>query len=1013
MKTKQPKAICYQTQNNEYLDLIKCSMMRILLIILLSGAFVQSRAGGTPVYTITSGATTLTIRNYATNNYGLGIQMGNTYYEQTKPCAVEVVTTGGAAAWITGYYSSAVSLGNNTYKCVGTKTSTNGSVFSFTDTISLVSTGIFQIKRNVKVTTAKTSDAGFSTRLIFAQTTTSAMTDYDFFAPGVWYKDNVSVADNALATDLTDYYYWFREDRLPLPVFMLRKKSDGSTLSVCHKDPDGSTFTGEDGLNRVIDSRLKFASIGMQNNTQPSIGILFPGSEGERTGIYGMSTTKRWAYRSNPVTLNYTQRYTLALSLTSETSFDNALKNTWINYYNMFNPSLYSCDLNQIYLDQLALINNYWSTINNSAGFPFRVKIDGTVNAADYNWNMGFVGMELPNGAILLREGINSNNTTMISRAEQVIDWWANNSLTSTGCPRTWYDPSPQTWRSTYPTYTRVVGDGMDGMLWAWNFEKKRGVNKPNWLNACYRVANWLLTKQNADGSFPRAWDYITDNVVYSDKTNTSHVIPFLVDMYKVTGNVNFKNAAINAGNYIYTNTYQNFQYVGGTPDNPNVPDKEAVSMALRAFLSLYDTDNQTKWLDAATQAAYYYETWVYAWNVPIPADDAGATYPKNRTTTGLSIIATGNNGADSYAAIDAFNFYRMYLYKGDAHLLQIAKFLLRNTKQAVNWDRNNPISGFGAWGILEEAQSVMIPRGHGVGYYLPWQTYNLIEPFVLFWDAFQADTYDIATIDALANKATLHSNYSTSRNFISSGSESVVNGGIYIIVNRNSGKVLDVAGESLNNGGNIQQWQYLGKNSQHWQAVSDGNGYFELVAQNSNKCADVEGSSLNNGANISQFTPNFANNQLWSIVNVGGGYWKIVNKNSGKVMNVDNSSVSNGANVSQYTDNSTANQQWLLISISQQQQSIKGFAIENDLNNNKSKAILYPNPAQNELIISNDISDLQLEIINCNGQKLFQKNRLLGTTQVVDLTHFERGMYVVKLTKRNGSTVCEKFLKL
>jgi len=984
------------------------TLLKWLLTLIFTATFVQSQAGGTAVYTITSGATSLTVRSYGTNNYGIGFAMGATYYEQTKPCAIEVVTTAGVATWITGNYTSATDMGGGVYKCIGTKTSANGSVFTFTDTYSLASFGLFQVSRNVKVTSANALDKGFSSKLTLAQITTSAMSDYDFFVPGVWYKDNADVGDASLATDMTDTYFWFREDRLSLPLFMIRKKSDGVTFSICHKSPDASSFTGEDGLNRIVDSRMKFASVGMENNTNPSIGIIFPGSEGERTGVYGMSATKRWALRSNPVTLNYTQDYTLALRMTSETNFDTALKNTWIAYFSMFNPPLYSPNLTTVYNDQLALLNTYWKTINGSYGFPFRVNINGTAADADYNWDMGFVGMEIPNAAILLREGINAGNATMRSKAEQTLDWWANNSITSTGCPKTWYDPTPATWRS-YDTYTRVVGDGMSGLLWAWNFEKKNNVDKVNWLNACYRVANWLVSKQNTDGSFPRAWNYTTNAVVYSEKTNTSHIIPFLVDMYKATGNIAFKNAAISAGNYIYTQVYQNFKYIGGTPDNPNVPDKEAASMALRAFLALYDVSGGVaQWLDAAKQATFYYETWVYSWNIPIPADDANASYPKNRSTTGMSLITTGGNGADSYASIDAFSFYRMYLYTADAHLLNMSKLLLQNTKQAVNWDHSNPIAGYGAYGLVQEATDFMINRGHGVGYYLPWQTYNMIEPFVLFWDAFGAGTYDIATIDNLANKTTLNNTYSTTRNFVSSNSESIVDGSIYIIVNRNSGKVLDVSGESLLNGANIQQWDYLTKTSQQWKAVKVGTN-FELIAQNSIKCADVEASSLNNSANISQYTITNANNQLWTIGGVGGGYWSIVNVNSGKAMDVEGSSTINGGNVSQYTYNGTPNQQWLFVKVTTTLKSATDLFTSGNKEN--PKLIMYPSPASNQLIIENFDPYSKIEIFNSFGQKMYQ-DQLKGTSKEINVTLFDKGMYIVKFTDDQGSSLTQKFLK-
>ncbi len=909
---KHPPDSATRVQFRHFLgDLFKTFL---LAAICLASSSIQVRAGGTPVHTITTGGTSLTIRSYGTNNYGVGIQMGSTYFEQAQPCNLNVVKTDNTDAWISAPYSSVQDMGNWVYKCTGTSTSASGSVFTFTDTYSLYVFGCFQVVRKVVVTGASPNDKGFSTRLAFAQTSNSTMADYDFFAPGIWYKNNADVNAYALASSMGQNYFWFREDRMPLPLFMMRNKASGATFSVCHKNPDAATFWGEDGLDRVIDGRMKFASIGMENNTNPLIGITYPGSEGERTGIYGMSTTNRWALRSHPVTQGYTQNYTLAMRLYGESDFPSAMKNTWIAFYSMFSPTLYSVNLTTIYNDQMALLNNYWKSINGSSGFPFLIPLNGIANINDYSWNMGFVGMGIPNAAILLREGLNANNATMISRAEQTLDWWADNAINPGGTPRTWYDPNPQSWRTTYPTFARVVGDGMSGMLWAWNFQKKRGVQRVKWLNAAYNAANWLVSKQALDGSFARSWDLNTGNVLHTEKTNTSHVIPFLADMHKVTGNPLFKTAALNAGNYIFANTHQNFRYVGGTPDNPNVPDKEAASMALRAFLALYDLDGQGKWIEAAKQAAYYYETWVYSWKVPIPPATTGTTYPINRSTTGLSLIATGGNGADTYAAIDAFNFYRVYLYTGDSHLLQMSKMLLQNTKQAINWDRAAPLPGYGAYGIMMEALNVMIPRGKGVDVFLPWQTYNMIEPMVLLWDVFGAGTYSISTIDGLANKVASHNNYSATRNFASSNSESIVPGNIYYIVNRNSGKALNVTNGGTGDNVNIDQTTFNGTAAQEWRVVDAGGGFFQLVAQCSGKCADVAWASLDNGGDILQFTANGGTNQHWTIANVGGGYWKIVNRNSAKAMDVEGWSVADNANVSQYTDSGTPNQQWLFI---------------------------------------------------------------------------------------------------
>lgn len=895
---------------------IKVVFSFLLIFIMLSQITSIADAEGTAVHTINSNQATLTIRQLQTNQYGIGVQLNNTttYYEQNQPMAVEVVNSSGNATWLTGAYSAVQDMGNGSFKCTGSIQSANNSVFHFTDIYKAEdNSGAFEMSRTVKVTTANSNDKGFSTRFAIQRPVTSSMNDYDFFVPGVWYKNNQDVNNVSLATDYSDYYYWFREDRMPIPMIMLRQKNNGATLSITHKNPDASTFKEEDGLNRIIDSRLKFASLGMENNNQPLVGMLFPGTEGERTYIYGTSTAKRWALRSNPVTANFTQNYTAVIRLTATSDFVSAMKQDWQSNYNMINPAIYNCDLNKIYLDGVNILNRYWAVKNGVPSFPFSVNLNGVANS--YDGQMGFISQWIPNAWILIREGYNANNPTMRSRGEQIVNWWADNSLTGTGCPRTWWDTNSNSWRS-YDTYIRVACDGFGGMLSAWNEGMENGTNHQSWLNACAKFGDWLITKQAADGSIGRAYNYNTNQVTDSGKTSTSHMVKYLVDLYMITDLEKYKDAAIKAGNYIYTTEYQNFRYVGGTPDNPNVPDKEAVSMSLNAFMALYDLTKASKWLDAASQTAYYYETWVYVWDVPRPTDDPLVTYPKNRTTTGLSLIATGNAGADSYAAYDAFNFYRLYLYKNDPHLLKAAKLLLYNTKQTLDWDTSDPL-GYGDPGLQQEAGDICVPRGRSVGVWLPWQTYGLMDPMIKLWDYF-GSTYSINEIEqkTLSQRQSYNNNYSNTRGFYKGTVsnqfvDSIQLNCVYTIVNKNSGKVLDVAGSSTDNSANIQQYSSNGSTGQQWKVLDAGAGYVKLMALCSSKLADVEASSTADGANISQYPDMNTYNQHWMIYGVGGGYWKIVNRNSSKVMDVVNFSKDNGANVTQYQDNATTNQQW------------------------------------------------------------------------------------------------------
>ena len=69
-----------------------------------------------------------------------------------------------------------------------------------------------------------------------------------------------------------------------------------------------------------------------------------------------------------------------------------------------------------------------------------------------------------------------------------------------------------------------------------------------------------------------------------------------------------------------------------------------------------------------------------------------------------------------------------------------------------------------------------------------------------------------------------------------------------YQIVNRQSGKVLDVTGgggdQALQSGTLIQQWGYLGGENQQWRLTPTDSGYFQIVNRQSGKVLDVIGGS-------------------------------------------------------------------------------------------------------------------------------------------------------------------------
>ncbi|MFD7658796.1 endo-1,4-beta-xylanase [Actinosynnema sp. NPDC059797] len=136
-----------------------------------------------------------------------------------------------------------------------------------------------------------------------------------------------------------------------------------------------------------------------------------------------------------------------------------------------------------------------------------------------------------------------------------------------------------------------------------------------------------------------------------------------------------------------------------------------------------------------------------------------------------------------------------------------------------------------------------------------------------------------------------------------------------YVLVNRNSGKALDVYNLSTGDGARITQWSRNDGNNQQWQFVDSGGGYYRVKSRLSGKVLDVYNFSTSDGAAIVQWTDGNGSNQQFRVVD-GSGYIRLVNRNSGKAVEVQGAATADGANVVQYSDWGGANQQWQLLRV-------------------------------------------------------------------------------------------------
>ncbi|MGI5499202.1 non-reducing end alpha-L-arabinofuranosidase family hydrolase [Lentzea sp. CA-135723] len=137
-----------------------------------------------------------------------------------------------------------------------------------------------------------------------------------------------------------------------------------------------------------------------------------------------------------------------------------------------------------------------------------------------------------------------------------------------------------------------------------------------------------------------------------------------------------------------------------------------------------------------------------------------------------------------------------------------------------------------------------------------------------------------------------------------------------YVLLNRNSGKALDVYNLATNDGARITQWARNDGDQQQWQFVDSGGGYYRLRSRLSGKVLDVHNFSTADGGAVVQWSDLNGTNQQFRLADSDSGYVRLLNRNSGKAVEVQGASTADGGNVVQYGDWGGANQQWQLVRV-------------------------------------------------------------------------------------------------
>ncbi len=692
---------------------------------------------------------------------------------QPQPAIIRVKNDQGKETTLKSGYQQIESTSSG-YTCRATVSSDNGAQFIVTDQYKMASQSLYTVKRNVKVDKTGRADKGFSSQFsLISAASGSSFNRFDLLAPGFLYRNNTYNNPYESNPNLLNSSFCFKEMQYGLPLFMAYSPSSSKTISLSHINPKIKSGIEEANSRGkwVVSSSVQYGSLGADiksshlviNYTYPSVAESAP--------------------RSHPVSLGFSHTYSLAIAASTNENFTSAAVATYKQHFAKNNIELYDVDIRDAYVAQMEMFADLAAPIigNNGSrafGLPWSITLpDGRPEA--FELQNGFVGRQASISYQLMQYGKEQGDNDAFQKGlEMAKFWFSDKQLVENGLPRSWWiqtnkiDGYYNTYTGdfwTYPSFTRCFTDGMEGLLDCVRLAEAYDMPEAEeWGRIINKFGEFILNVEDGgDGSFYRAYQkdgkYVRDANVMGPweneqkklqanaKTNTLIPVRLLIRLYEWSGDKRYLDRAIAAGEYGYNRFFKELgTFIGGTPDNANVVDKEAGVFAMYAFISLYQATGDKKWLEAAEYAAVYTFSYTYCYDFAIQGSSSSNIF-KNGGVSGYSLITAGASGTDNFNANIYYELFKLHLLTGDDFYLTAAKLLERNTKRPMDLDGSK---GYAHRALLVEATTICDMIFSSVSTWLPWCGAANGEPMINFHQAF--GTHNISDVENKSREALL-----------------------------------------------------------------------------------------------------------------------------------------------------------------------------------------------------------------------------------------------------------------
>jgi len=272
------------------------------------------------------------------------------------------------------------------------------------------------------------------------------------------------------------------------------------------------------------------------------------------------------------------------------------------------------------------------------------------------HFEIGWCGQNALFARMLMREYLRTGDHGSLNTAFAVLDAWAEHAVQVSGLTAVHYEKI----NLVNPPPVDTCNLGWAALEFTASYEEALalGIEKPAYLRLARGICDFFVEHFDIEHGFGKSWNAQTGEAVAWGGTIGGFLIPALVAVARVTGEKAYREIAQTSLFFYHERDLSRFACTAGALDTTCI-DKETSGPLLAGALMLYEDalaagEACAATLDAlltiAKQAAYYFSSWAYHYDVLYDADSDFAVYGFH--TAGGTSVSAQHHHIDPWGAL-------------------------------------------------------------------------------------------------------------------------------------------------------------------------------------------------------------------------------------------------------------------------------------------------------------------------------------------------------------------------